>query len=116
MVEPVLDLPVRTGERQDLLGAGVFGRQAGDQVSDLDALAFADAPAPLEPGDLRQAGPVEMVDRLGRERDAAGLDPAMTLFDGFSLAQVRRRRGRGGVRRRRRPRHRGAAPAGSPSL
>lgn len=115
MVEPVFDGPVLTGERHDPLGTGGLGWQAGDQVDDLDGLALADAPAPLEPGDLRQAGPVEMVDRLGRERDAAGLDPAVALFDGFSLGQVRRRDGRGGNRRRRRPRCRAAAPAGWPS-
>ncbi len=48
----------------------------------------------LDPDDLCQTGPAGMIDHLDRRSDAAGLDAAMALFDGLSLAQIRRRDGR----------------------
>ncbi len=88
VVEAVLDRPVGAGEGQNALGSGLIGRQAGDEVDDFDALAATDQAAALEPGDLRQSRPAEILDGLDRERDAAGFDAPVALFDRLGLTQV----------------------------
>jgi len=69
--------------------AGLVRRQAGDQTDRLcTELAAGFAPA-REARDLRKAGPAEVRDGLGADRDGAGLDAAMGLFEGLGAAQVR---------------------------
>jgi len=102
IVEAVFDRPVGACEGHEALGSSLSGRQACDEVGDLDTLASADFPSPLKPGNLRQTRPVEVIDGFAGERDAPGLDPPVALLDRLCLTQVRRRPVRGGKRRRRR--------------
>ena len=57
VVEAVLDAPVGPGKLEQTLWPGLLGREACDQIDDLDGLAAADLAAALEPGALRRAAP-----------------------------------------------------------
>ena len=93
VVEAVLDTPVGAGKLEQTLWPGLLGREACDQIDDLDGLAAADLAAALEPGDLGQPRPFKIRHRLGRDGDPPGLDAAMLLLDRGGLKQIRRRTG-----------------------
>ena len=82
MVKSVLDCPVVAGQVHQLCRSGFLGRQSGDEICALDALAPAGLTSPLPPRDLRWLGPVEVIDRLGRDGDAPGRHEG---FVGFSM-------------------------------
>lgn len=72
MVKSVLDCPVVAGQVHQPCRSGFLERQSGDEICALDALAPAGLTSPLPPRDLRRPGPVEVIDRLGRDGDAPG--------------------------------------------
>ena len=102
VVQPVFDGPVVSDELEQALRRGPVGRQAGDEIDDLDALPAPDPASTLDAGDLGEAGPGEIGNDLLADGDAAGFDAAMALVDRLGKAQIRWRPVTGGKRRRRR--------------
>jgi hypothetical protein len=92
-MEAVLNGPVGASKRHDPLGAGLTGRQAGDEIDDLDTLLSAHEAAALQPCDLRQPRPAGIAHRFCRKCESPRLDATVAAFDRLGLALVRRRLG-----------------------
>jgi len=96
VVQPILDPPVATLERQEVGGGRRLGRQAGDGVVQGAVRLPVLAPSALQPDDLRQARPGAVAGEVGGGDEMARVVGApMALLDGARLAQVERRQGRG---------------------
>ena len=120
VMQAVLDAPMGAHERQQPIGTGFDRGQAGDEVGDLGTDLVADAALAPDARDLGRTGPVEVLDDLGADRDAARLDAAVRLVERFRAGEVRRQRGgdaaglAGGKDRRSSRRWRLSARAGCP--
>lgn len=86
-VEPILDSPVIASAGQKNRRVGARSCDAGDRELHLDRLLAAVGGRPLEPADLFQAGPVEMLGqaRAGRQTPRDG--PPVALLDGTGFRQ-----------------------------
>ena len=90
VVEAVLDRPVASGERKELLGRGPIGGAAGQAADDLaldlgglaGAAMLADA---FDLEDLLAVREGEVVVEVGGGPDAAGLDASMAFVPRLSL-------------------------------
>lgn len=90
VVQAVLDRPVASGERQQLLGRALVGGAAGqagnDLALDLDGLAGAAMLAnPFDLEDLAAVGKRDVVVERGRGPDAANVDARMAFVGRLSL-------------------------------
>ena len=84
-----------------MLRRGVLRRQAGDEISDLDACFALDQTSPLDARDLRRAQPLQMLDGFARDGDLARPDAAVTVFKGPCTRKIGRRAVTRGKRRQR---------------
>src|SRR5829696_9142836 len=68
------------GEAQQALRRGRLGRQAGDEVDDLDAGLAGGLARALDAGHPGEARPGQIGDDLAADRDLTGLDAAAALL------------------------------------
>lgn len=87
----VFDLPVISGQGQQLGRSSLVGVQAGQGVDDLDGAAVAQFASALDAADLARAGP-DLIEPGGDRPhgDDAGLDAAVALVEIDEAAQASR--------------------------
>ena len=77
-----------------MLGTGLGGSQAGDNIGGLRADFSANLAGAFDAGDLGGAGPVKVSNDLGADRDFANLDAAVLFVNRLRCLQIGRQDGR----------------------
>lgn len=80
-VQAVLDQPVVAPERQQGVGIGLLGREAGHRVGDLTAHPALRRADPLDPADLGGPRPAEMGHALAADAQTPRLDATVPFLD-----------------------------------